>query len=238
MRKKQFAVDNFYHIFNRGVEKRKIFVDDYDRWRFLLGLFLFNDENTSVNTLWQVEESFGRATFNTLRKFLEGKERRPIVKINAYCLMPNHYHLVLEEIKNGGISKFMQRFGTGYTMYFNKKYDRVGSLFQGTFKSVLAETQEQLERLLLYVNVINPAQILEPNLKDLGLKNLEKIRPFVREYPWSTHQEYLNLRESVIIDKGVLGEIFEDIKNYQEFSLSILKEKQRESMRDKLFIDC
>lgn len=237
MRKTQFAINNFYHIFNRGVEKRKIFVDDYDRWRFLLGLFLFNDENASVNTLWRVEESFGRATFNTLRKFLEGKERRPIVKINAYCLMPNHYHLILEEIINGGISKFMQRFGTGYTMYFNKKYNRVGSLFQGTFKSVFAETQEHLERLLLYVNIINPAQILEPDLKERGFKNLKKIQLFVNEYPWSTHQEYLNSRASVIIERGILGEIFKDVKKYQEFSLSILKEKQRESMHDKLFID-
>lgn len=237
MRKTQFAVGNLYHVFNRGVEKRKIFVDDYDKWRFLLGLFLFNDEDASINTLWQVEKIFGRATFDTLRQFLKEKKRRPIVKINAYCLMPNHYHLIIEEIINGGISKFMQKFGTGYTMYFNNKYERVGSLFQGTFKSVFAKTQEQLERLLLYVNVINPAQILEPDLKERGLKNLEKILPFVDEYPWSTHKEYLNLRESVIIKKGILGEIFEDTQKYRESSLSILKEKQRGSMYDKLFID-
>jgi len=237
MRKTQFSIDNFYHIFNRGVEKRDIFIDDRDRWRFLQGLFLFNDENVSLNTLWQVDRNFGITTFNTLKQFLSDKKRKPLTRIIAYCLMPNHYHLIFEEIIDGGISKFMQKFGTGYTMYFNKKYNRVGSLFQGTFKSVITQNQKQLERLLFYVNVINPAQIIDPDLKENGLINFEETLSFVNQYPWSTHQEYLNLRESVIIEKGILGEIFGDVNKYRDFSSSILKEKQYGLEQDGLFID-
>lgn len=105
----------------------------------------------------------------------------------ADCLMPNHYHLVLEELVDGGVTRFMHKLGTGYTMYFNKKYDRVGSLFQGTFKAVQVDTDEYLQNLLVYVNVVNPGELIEPNLKEKGVKDVEKIMPFAKLFPWSTH---------------------------------------------------
>ncbi|OHA62168.1 MAG: hypothetical protein A2117_02155 [Candidatus Wildermuthbacteria bacterium GWA2_46_15] len=234
VRKIQFAKDHIYHIYNRGVEKRNIFRNDNDRWRFLQGLFLFNDVEASTNILWQVERAKGKATFKTIQDFLKNdqKNRQPLVRIMADCLMPNHYHLLIKEINDGGISKFMHKLGTGYAQYLNKKYERSGSLFEGPFKAILVDSQEYLEQLLVYINVINPAQLVEPNLKKTGIKNLDKVLDFVRSYLWSTHQEYLGKRKSIIIDKDILGEIFSSSKDYQKLVRASLLERKFNSINN------
>lgn len=234
MRKIQFAKGNFYHIFNRGVEKRDIFKDDNDRWRFLQGLFLFNDEKTTANLLWQMEKNRGRVTFRVLKEFFakEKRKRDSLVRIIADCLMLNHFHLLLEEIKENGISRFMQKLGTGYAEYFNNKYNRVGSLFQGPFKAVAVEEETYLEYLLVYINVINPGELVEPKLKEVGVKNVGKIMRFAQDYSWSTHQEYLGKRESIIIEKGLLGEIFPDGRKYRQFAEDVLEGKRWEEIKN------
>jgi putative transposase len=228
MRKFKFERGNFYHIFNRGVEKREIFKNDNDRWRFLQGLFLFNDEKTMANLLWQMEKNRGRATFGVLKEFFakEKRSREPLVRIMVDCLMPNHFHLLLEEIKKNGISRFMHKLGTGYARYFNNKYDRVGSLFQGRFKAVPIDDETYLKYLLVYINVINPAGLVEPKLKETGIKNKEKTLRFTKGYSWSTHQEYLGERDSIIIEKGLLGEFFPDGRKYRQFVEDVLESKK------------
>mgnify|MGYP001583263844 CR=1 FL=1 len=240
MRKITFLPGNIYHIYNRGVEKRNVFINDNDRWRFLQGLFLFNDINTSSKLLWELERLHGAANFKTLKEYFsenKNKYREPLIRIMADCLMPNHYHLLIEELKEGGITKFMHKFGTGYTMYFNKKYDRVGSLFQGPFKAVPVEEETHLEYLLVYVNVINPGQLIESNLKEEGIKNKKEIMNFAKSYLWSTHKEYLQTRDSIIIDKGLLGEIFPDGKKYEEFVESVLSEMEKFNNISHLFLE-
>jgi putative transposase len=210
MRKFKFEKGKIYHIYNRGVEKRNIFKDDNDRWRFLQGLFLFNDEKTTANLLWQMEKNRGRVTFGILREFFakEKRNRDPLARIMADCLMPNHFHLLLEEIKENGISRFMQKLGTGYARYFNNKYQRVGSLFQGRFKIAGIGAEVYLRYLLVYINAVNPAELVEPELKERGIKKLEKVLRFIQDYPWSTHQEYLNQRESRSSSKKDCSESF------------------------------
>jgi putative transposase len=236
MRKFKFEKGTIYHVFNRGVEKRDIFMDDNDRWRFLQGLFLFNDEKTTANLLWQMEKNRGRVTFGVLKEFFakEKRNREPLVRIMADCLMPNHFHLLLQEIKKNGISRFMQKLGTGYSKYFNNKYDRVGSLFQGTFKAVPVEKEIYLKYLLVYINVINPAELLEPKLKEAGIRDEKKILRFAQNYLWGTHQEYSGKRESIIIEKGVLGEFFPDGKTYIEFVENVLDGKKWEKAQNLL----
>lgn len=238
MRKFKFEKGKIYHVFNRGVEKREIFKDDNDRWRFLQGLFLFNDEKTTANLLWQMEKNRGRVTFGVLKEFFakEKRSREPLVRIMADCLIPNHFHLLLEEIKEGGISRFMHKLGTGYARYFNNKYNRVGSLFQGRFKAVSVEEETYLEYLLVYINVINPGELAEPNLKEAGVKNVKKVMLFADDYSWSTHQEYIGKRESIIVEKGLLGEIFPDGRNYRQFVEDVLDSKKWEKVRD-LFLE-
>ncbi len=228
MRKIKFCKGNFYHIYNRGVEKKAIFGSENDKWRFLQGLFMFNDEKSITNLLWQLEKSRRGVTFGVLRDFLKtkGGKREPLVRIMADCLMLNHYHLLVEEIKDGGISRFMHKLGTGYTEYFNNKYERVGSLCQGTFKAALIDNETYLQYLLVYINVLNPGELIEPNLKEGGVKDVERIMQFAERYQWSTNLEYLNKRKSIIIEKGLLGEIFSIPSEYRKFSKSLLLDKK------------
>ncbi|MEK7510162.1 MAG: transposase [Patescibacteria group bacterium] len=231
-RKVQFAKNQIYHIYNRGVEKRSIFGDENDRWRFLQGLCLFNDKQATANLLWQLEKTRKEVNFRVLREYFQKKKKNqsPLVRIMADCLMPNHYHLVLEELIDNGITKFMHKLGTGYVKYFNKKYDRVGGLFQGRFQAVQVDKDIHLQYLLVYINVLNPGQLLEPKLKEEGIRDLGKIMEFAAEYPWSTHQEYLGKRESRIIDKGICGSFFRNPSEYQGFVRRILEDKKYRSI--------
>jgi len=229
MRRVKFAPNSIYHIYNRGVEKRRIFVDDRDRWRFVQGLFLFNDERAKANLLWRIErENAGRINFRILREFMEKDEadRKPLVRIIADCLMPNHFHLILEELADNGISKFMHKLGTGFAMYFNKRYERVGSLFQGRFKAVHVDNDAYLKNLLVYVNVINPAELIEPNFKEEGLKDIESVMSFTKNFVWSTNQEYLGLRDSPIVDKGIVSTLFPTPAEYEDFVRTVLLTKK------------
>jgi putative transposase len=226
MREINFEVGKIYHIYNRGVDKRNVFITISNYWRFLEELLIFNNKFNSSRILWEIEEKKGVVDFCSVVNFVNTDENRePLVKILGYCLMPNHFHLILEQIKEGGISDFMQKIGTGYTIYFNKRNERSGSLFQGRFKFKEVLTDEQLKYLMVYVNGLNPAQILEPNLKEEGIKNIEKVLNFVNRYRWSSHRDYLNERNLSIIEKDMIGEIFKNSDKYKEFTKNIILSK-------------
>lgn len=131
-----FAQGEIFHCYNRGVDKRVIFMDQQDFIYFLKMLRNFNTCEVRGNL-----------------RLLENREPiEPPVTILSYCLLPNHYHLVLRcNDDTGGISKYMQRVGGGYTMYFNQKYDRTGSLFQGKFKAKHVDSDQYLRQILAYV---------------------------------------------------------------------------------------
>lgn len=239
MRKTRFYPGGLFHLYNRGVEKREIFIDDNDRWRFLQALFLFNDTKTSSNLLWDLEQSHGGVNFRVIKDYFSenGLTREPLIRIMADCFMPNHYHLLVEEINDGGISRFMHKLGTGYTMYFNKKYGRVGGLFQGTFKATAIDDEKYLQYLLAYINVMNPGQLIEPNSKENGIKDKQKILEFAESYPWSTNMEYLQTRQSIIIDKGLLKNIFPYGKIYKDFIISIIEDKSKFDNINRFFLE-
>ncbi len=238
MRKLKFEKGKVYHIFNRGVEKRSIFLSDGDRWRFLQGMYLFNDQEGSANLLWRLEQEKGKIHFGILREYMAvtGIKRKPLVRIMADCLKPNHFHLLLQELQDRGISKFMQKFGVGYTKYFNKKYERVGPLFQGAFKAVEVKSNEQLMYLIAYINAINPGQELESELKSVA-QNPEQILEFIEHYPWSTHLEYLGKRDSIIVDKGVAGELFSTPIQYKNFVAHIIRGKKQMQLSNDILFD-
>lgn len=237
-RKTKLEPGRIYHIFNRGVEKRNIFLSDGDRWRFLQGMYLFNDESASTNLLYRLEQEKGKMHFGILREYMKetGVVRKPLVRIMADCLKSNHFHLLIEEIQKDGISRFMQKLGTGYVKYFNRKYERVGPLFQGVYKAVEIRKDSQLHYILAYINVINPGQELEPELKS-GAQDPGEILRFVENYPWSTHLEYLGKRDSIIVDKGLAGKLFPTPAKYREFVTDIVKGKQRSELREDLLLD-
>src|SRR3989344_1992829 len=142
MRKQTIVTGEYYHIYNRGVDKRNIFSDKNDMRRFIESMIEFN----------QVD---GIISLSNLRKTeIESKAlSEPLVAFVAYCLNPNHFHFVLKQLVDGGIAKFMQKLQGGYTYYFNVKNSRSGSLFQGTFKSNLANNENYFKILLVVVKV-------------------------------------------------------------------------------------
>ena len=230
MRKIKTEVGDICHVYNKGANRAVIFNNNADRWRFLQGLFLFNDKENSPFVLRDVErKNKGRINFTLLKDFVDNykPERKPLVRIMADCLMPNHYHLILQELQENGIPRFMHKLGTGYVSFKNKKDDRGGgSLFQGPYKLVKVKTDEYLKYLIIYLNIINPGQLIEPNLKEEGIKNIDTIIDFAADYDWSTNKEYLGTRESFIIDKGLLAEIFNSPEEYKKFVREILLTKK------------
>ncbi len=148
MRKEALVTGEYYHIYNRGVDKRDIFMCKEDLERFIESILEFNDVEI-VNSLSNV-----RKTKNQIGpKVLSGNQS--LVAIAACCLNPNHFHFILKQLENGGISKFMQKSLGGYTNYFNAKYSRTGSLFQGTFKSHHIYDDNYFKKLIGYVNFNN-----------------------------------------------------------------------------------
>jgi len=143
IRKEKFIPGGIYHTYNRGVDKRTVFEDKQDFYQFLDMMDVFNQDRSLGS----------RLVYNYPVNVKHRGKTSMLVEIVAFCLLPNHFHLILKENVEGGISKFMQKLGTGYTMYFNQKNDRSGSLFQGKFKSKFIETQEDLEYLSVYVNL-------------------------------------------------------------------------------------
>lgn len=152
MRKLIISTGEFYHVYNRGTDKRTIFSDENDFTRFFESMLEFNTlepiGSLFENSFRKKNQLGGSASKETIK---DTKEK--LVNIVAYCLNPNHFHLILQQVAERGIEKFMQRLGTGYTMYFNNKYDRSGSLFQGRFKAVHIDSNEYLLHVSAYVNL-------------------------------------------------------------------------------------
>jgi putative transposase len=139
MEKPQFVSEHIYHLYNRGVEKRDIFLDRHDYLRFIHDLFEFNDTESVLpsNVRFALRNPRGAAERH-LQQCLEVRppnregnfrKAKRLIEVLSYCLMPNHFHLMVRQVEEGGITKFMQKLGTGYAMYFNQKYERVGGLF-------------------------------------------------------------------------------------------------------------
>jgi putative transposase len=178
MRKVQLATNEYYHIYNRGVDKRNVFTNEADYWRFFEAMYLANDERDGLIKIWKDYQRFNpKAKLWEFAKFSFGR-MNPMVEIVAYCLNPNHYHFILKQITKRGIEKFMQKIGTSYTKHFNQKYDRSGSLFQGTFKSSHIKPNTLLY-LSAYVNC---------NSEIHGIAKAQSYR-------WCSFSDYLGKRE-------------------------------------------
>jgi len=144
MSARKSAVDSYYHVFNRGVDKRVIFPSQVDIERFAECMVAFNTENP-IGSLFELR----------FQKFTKNKKSKKLVDIVCFCLNPNHFHFLLRQNSEMGMSEFMKRLSSGYTQYFNRKYGRSGVLFQGKYKSTLITTNEQLLHVSVYINLNN-----------------------------------------------------------------------------------
>ena len=181
MKRLKFEDGEYYHIYNRGIDKRALFLEQRDYFRFLAGIYHFNDTNFKPDNF----------DFDYQGLTLVSKLRNELADIVCWCLMPNHYHMVLCERSEGGITKFMRRLGTGYTMYINKKYGRSGHIFQGAFKAKHINKDVYLQHAIRYIH-LNPLELYDPNWKEGGLKYNEESKNFVMKYKWSSLNDYLD----------------------------------------------
>lgn len=193
------AVDEWYHCYNRGIDKRKVFDSRSDYERFLLNMFVGN-RNIPVHISNMKDRSL-----DSVLSDVNLKTSNPLVEIGAYSLMPNHFHFVLKEIQEGGIALFMQKVFTGYTMYFNKKNNRTGALFAGTFKSRHIADDRYLKHLISYVH-LNPAELFDREWKSKE-GDLAALEEFLRDYSYSSLADFAGSKR---LQRRILGnEIFE-----------------------------
>lgn len=192
---RQFANGEIYHLIHRGVDDRRIFENEDDYYRGIFSLYEFNNADP-VNIRNRRRErskiKSGKAQpFTTLQeiKKIEAIRRDLFVEILAFCLMPNHIHLIIKQIKDNGITLYMNKFG-GYAYYFNQKYQRKGHLFQDRFKAVHIEDDEQLKTEFIYVHT-NSVSLVESGWKEKGIKELAKTIEFIEKYKWSSYADYI-----------------------------------------------
>lgn len=197
---KKFTTGSIHHIYNRGNNKERIFFDEQDYRAFLFRISLALGIDPKIID----KEELLRMPKSRIRISTSKKD---IFKLHSFCLMPNHFHLLLEQCEEGSISRFIHKISTSFSMYINKKYKRVGHVFQDRFKSVLIESNNQLMWASSYINM-NP-------VKD-GLV----INPY--EYKWSSYNDFADNRNLPIISKDLIGEIFNSKENFirETFTLS------------------
>ncbi|MDP1845488.1 MAG: transposase [Candidatus Moranbacteria bacterium] len=203
MRKVPFAENEYYHIYNRGVDKRDVFLEERDFRRFLLAMDLLNDKKDGLIRRWRdFKENHPE---KSIKEFLaiSVKERNHLVEIVAYCLNSNHYHFILKQTgDNNGIKIFMQRLGNSYTKYFNEKHKRNGALFQGRFKSTHIESNNFL-RMSVYVNCNS---------------EIHKINS-AKDYKWCSFPGYLGKESNQLCKKEVILDQFKNFQGYLEFAV-------------------
>ena len=194
IRKEQLVNNEIYHIVIRGIADSLIFKNISDYYRGIFSIYEFND----IKPVEIRERRQDRLRIKRMNKIYRSPPsavdiRDLLVEILAFCFMPNHIHLLLRQLKDGGITKFMSKLETGYAKYFRQKYGQIskGYFFQGRFVSVHIKTDEQLKIVFVYLHT-NPTSIIEPKWKEIGIKDPKKVIKFLEnDYRWSSYFDYL-----------------------------------------------
>jgi|SRR3989344_995405 len=196
------ANDEYYHVFNRGVALQPTFYNkkDFERFIICLSYYRFKDPPCKLSRLLQLKADERVEILNEL-----DATKNKLVDLLAYCLMPNHFHLLLKQISEDGISTFLRLITNSYTKYVNVKSDRVGPLFQGAFKAVRIESDEQLLHVSRYIH-LNP--LVSYVVKEANFKF----------YPWSSLKDYLT-GNSDLVDVSNVLEYFKNPEDYMQFVL-------------------
>lgn len=203
-RKTVFANNEYYHVFNRTIHKEPIFVRRTDCKHASLTFSYYQIAKPPVRLSYFL--SFGVAKRTEVLKNMSQKEK--LVEILCYCLMPNHYHFLLKQLQENGISKFISLFQNSYTRYFNTKYDRQGHLYGGQFKSVHVEDNEQLLHLNRYIHLNPYTSYLVKSLDDL------------EKYEFSSFPEYLKKRQVKLCSGKIILSQFNNVESYKSFILN------------------
>lgn len=191
-RREPIEYEQWYHCFNRGIDRRSVFESEDDCGRFLQLLYLAND------TAPIKRQNIGHLP---LDEILSRSREASVVAIGAYALMSNHFHILLREKTQGGISRFMHKVATGYTMYFNERHGRIGNLFIKPFRSKRVNTDRYLRCVAQYIH-LNAAERFEPYWKKGRVTNMAALEKNLVAYPYSSLPDYLRIqrRQKTILD--------------------------------------
>ena len=183
-----------------------IFLNIFDKKRFIKLLFVCNSRKSVV---------FKSIQGQSLDEIDRGET---LVDIGIYCLVPNHFHLLIKEKTENGISEFVKKVATGYSMYFNKKYERTGSLFEGPFKAKRIDTDEYLKYIFSYIH-LNPIKIIDSQWKENKITDRVKAKNYLQKYPYSSYFEYIGgkRQEEKILEKDSFPEYFSQPKEFDDF---------------------
>lgn len=218
-RKIPLVPGEYFHIYNRGNSKQKIFLDNKDKDRFVKLLYLSNSTK-NIN--------FRDDIIDAKLDVWHFERGESLVSIGAWVLMPNHFHLYLispipgigekdSKNKTNNITKFMNKLSVSYVKYFNQKHERTGSLFEGPFKAKLVKNDNQAKYLFSYIH-LNPVKLIQKDWKEKGIKNKEEALRFLGEYKYSSYLDYLktNRIEELILDRKSFIDYFLTKERFQK----------------------
>ncbi|KKQ28622.1 MAG: Transposase [Candidatus Nomurabacteria bacterium GW2011_GWA1_37_20] len=224
-RKDLFITGEYYHIYNRGIDKRIIFKLKRDYERFMILLYLANS-----NDSFRLDDILNKQ-HKTFSEILVLDKGESLVSIGAWCLMSNHFHLLVRQEVDGGITKFMRKLGVGYSMFFNIKYQRTGSLFGGLFKSKLIGVDDNYMRQLFGYIHINPVEIEFPEWKNKINKSSVNMKKFLESYRYSSYLDYVDEDriEKNIIARENFPDYFHDTQSFKDFIENYFSNSQASS---------
>ena len=219
LRKDSFVTGEYYHVWNRGIDKRTIFKLERDYERFIMLLYICNSTDEPSFRLDNLI-NHSHKSFEEIMVLDRGK---PLVSIGAWCLMNNHFHVLVRQEVDGGITKFMRKLGTSYSMFFNIKYQRHGALFGGLFKSKLIGVDDNyLNNMFAYIH-LNPLDIKFSGWEnEIGKSSKEtdvEMKKFLELYRYSSYQDYIGVDrvEKNILKPEVFPTNFTDMKSLKDF---------------------
>jgi putative transposase len=219
MRNIKIAPGEHYHIFNRGSNKQIIFLDDTDRTRFLFLILYFQSPTILQNIGRSVRHFVKHSVFNINKDVEREIVDERFVEVLGFCLMPNHFHLIVKEAKEGGISRYMQRLLNAYTKYFNTKYKKSGHLFQGPYRAVHVRDDRQLIHLSAYIHR-NPRELK-------GWTGKEE------KYRWSSYQDFISEnRWGGLLMPELISEQFKSKDEYKKFVKTSLAKIFKEELEE------
>lgn len=218
-----------YHVLNRGIDGRKLFFDSQDYARFVHNLYEFNDTKPADNL---------HRLFDPEMKDLRGlsfrRIREKLVEIHGWCLMRDHYHLLISERIEDGLTRFMMKVNVGYAKYYNERYGRRGHLFQGKTKKILIGRETHFLYILHYLH-LNPLDYLEGAAKWRDrdkdtIKSTKEALKYLNGYRWSSYLDYCGEKNfSSILAQNLFGNAFD---NYREAIRDYLKNVEASSITE------
>ncbi|MEK7604699.1 MAG: transposase [Patescibacteria group bacterium] len=212
---------NFWHLIGRGVDKRDVVMDDQDRVRFTHDLFVLNDVHPVPNYILNERKD-------------EHRKRERLIDIHAFCLMKNHYHLLVSERVENGISMFMHKMNMGYTKYFNRRYERSGVLWQGKYRKVLIERDAHFLYIPFYIH-LNPLDYTHPEWRKGEVQDVSGALTALQNYRWSSHLDYFgNHNFPSIIESNEISPVLGMPSEYEQTIEEIISNPDLASRADEI----